>query len=340
MATAVGNIGGPDHEHLACTGTAATTFHVEVPPTPDGLMLHVEQLAAATGTRVGYLHNGIESITVHKSDTGNDNDVPVALSLHRVVQGKDTPFSAARVVMAQPKVVPDGEEDDFPHSNSAMVAAHAIMDANGGVLTEITHNNLSFKDDEETVRLSDVRARHYPNDLNATADDLLAQSTVAEGAGQKRHAFPDTSVLYKLNKRMPESQRGKVFPSASVKIPNVKGVEQDHIVVDADVAKRIADDTAKLLEVPSGIRITAKAIDGSPPGSSVRVAMTMRRRVLEENKPTDMQTVAAGGGDKPAENAAAKILAASIKSSGSVASKAAISAASQPEITQHGSTDE
>ena len=339
MATAVGNIGGPDHEHLACTGTASTTFHLEVPPDPDGLLLHVEQLAAATGTRVGYLHNGIESITIHKSETGNDNPVPVALTLHRVVGGQDTPFSAARVVMAQPKTIPEDEDDDFPHSNSAMVAAHAIMDSNGGVMTEITHNNLSFKNDEETLRLSDVRARHYPDDLNATADDLLAQSTVAEGAGQVRHAFPDTSVLYKLNKRMPEGQRGKVFPSASVKIPNIKGVEQDHIVVDADVAKRIADDTAKLLSVPTGIRVTAKAVDGQPPGASVRVAMTMRRRVLEENRPTDMQKVAVSGGAKPTEDAAAKILAASIKTGGAVASKAAVSAASPAEITQHAASE-
>ena len=335
MSTAVGNIGGPDHEHLACTGTAETTFHLEVPPEPEGLLLHVEQLAAATGTRVGYLHNGIESITIHKSDTGNENPVPVALSLHRVVDGKDTPFSASRVVMAQPKSVPEGEENDFPHSNSAMVAAHAIMDANGGVLTEITHKNLSFKNDEETVRLSDVRARHYPNDLNASAEDLLAQSTVAEGAGQKRHAFPDTSVLYKLNKRMPEAQRNKVFPSASVKIPNVRGVEQDHIVVDADVAKRIADDTAKLLAVPTGIRVTAKAVDGSPPGTSVRVAMTMKRRVLEEGKPTNMQNVATGTSGKPTEDAASKILAASIKSQGAMASQTGGGAASSAEITQH-----
>jgi hypothetical protein len=214
------------------------------------------------------------------------------------------------------------------------------MGANGGVLTEIVHNNINYKDDEETVRLADVRARHYPDDLNATADDLLSQSTVAEGAGQKRHAFPNTSVLFKLNKRMPEGQRAKVFPSASVKIANQKGVEQDHIVVDADVAKRVADDTAKLLSVPDGIRVTAKTIDGQPPGAAVRVALTMKRRVLDVAKPTDMQNSVAAPGDKPTADAASQILGANIKTPSAVASKAAISAASTAEITQHAANPE
>ena len=58
-------------------------------------------------------------------------------------------------------------------------------------------------------------------------------------------------------------------------------------------------------------------------------------QVLEENKPTDTQKVASTGGDKPTEDAAAKVLAASIKTGSATASETAISATSAAEITQH-----
>ena len=324
MATAVGNIGGSDHEHLACTGAASTTFHVEVPPGPKGLMLHMEQLAAATGTRVGYLNNGVSKVTIHQSDTGNPNDKAHAISFKRVVNGEDTPFSTGRVVMAQPKVVPPGEEDDFPHSNSAVVAAHAIMAANGGVLSEITHENLSYKDDEESRRLADVRARLYADNLGSNSEQLQAEATVAKGGGVERHAYAAPTTMYRLWDRMPEAQRAKVFPAAHVEIPNSKGVIGPHIVVDSDVAKRIADDTAKLLEVPDGLRITATPVDGSPPtGESVKFHFTLHRHTLGE-KATPMSTQSAIASGSATPNVADAILGASIKTPSAVASKAAV----------------